>query len=66
MRLQMVRPWYRMDSGHKASQVPIGTLLGCTWNPELNEKLFHLVGKEMQANHIDTLLGLGLTSTATL
>ncbi|MEZ8861208.1 glycoside hydrolase family 3 C-terminal domain-containing protein [Vibrio sp. 10N.247.311.51] len=50
----------RMDSGHKASQVPIGTLLGCTWNPELNEKLFHLVGKEMQANHIDTLLGPGI------
>ncbi|MEZ9566984.1 glycoside hydrolase family 3 C-terminal domain-containing protein [Vibrio artabrorum] len=50
----------RMDSGHKASQVPIGTLLGCTWNTELNEQLFHLVGKEMQANHIDTLLGPGI------
>ena len=50
----------RMDSGHKASQVPIGTLLGCTWNTELNEQLFHLVGNEMQANHIDTLLGPGI------
>ncbi|WP_061018408.1 glycoside hydrolase family 3 protein [Vibrio splendidus] len=50
----------RMDSGHKASQVPIGTLLGCTWNTELNEQLFHLVGKEMQVNHIDTLLGPGI------
>ncbi|MEO9494550.1 MAG: glycoside hydrolase family 3 C-terminal domain-containing protein [Vibrio splendidus] len=50
----------RMDSGHKASQVPIGTLLGCTWNTELNEQLFYLVGKEMQANHIDTLLGPGI------
>ncbi|WP_299140755.1 glycoside hydrolase family 3 C-terminal domain-containing protein [uncultured Vibrio sp.] len=50
----------RMDSGHKASQVPIGTLLGCTWNLALNEELFYLIGKELQANHIDTLLGPGI------
>ena len=50
----------RMDSGHKASQVPIGTLLGCTWNRELNEELFYLVGQEMRANQIDTLLGPGI------
>ncbi|MGF1767652.1 glycoside hydrolase family 3 C-terminal domain-containing protein [Enterovibrio makurazakiensis] len=50
----------RMDSGHKATQVPIGTLLGCTWNVELNETLFHLIGKELRANQIDTLLGPGI------
>ncbi|OEE66123.1 beta-glucosidase [Enterovibrio norvegicus FF-33] len=50
----------RMDSGHKATQVPIGTLLGCTWNLALNEKLFYLIGKELSANHIDTLLGPGI------
>ncbi|PSU35769.1 glycoside hydrolase family 3 protein [Photobacterium lutimaris] len=50
----------RMDSGHKASQVPIGTLLGCTWNRELNEQLFYLIGEELQANQIDTLLGPGI------
>ncbi|WP_299686392.1 glycoside hydrolase family 3 protein [uncultured Vibrio sp.] len=50
----------RMDSGHKATQVPIGTLLGCTWNLELNEQLFHLIGKELYANEIDTLLGPGI------
>lgn len=50
----------RMDSGHKATQVPIGTLLGCTWNSELNEALFYLIGKELQANQIDTLLGPGI------
>lgn len=50
----------RMDSGHKATQVPIGTLLGCTWNRDLNQKLFELVGQELQANHIDTLLGPGI------
>lgn len=50
----------RMDSGHKASQVPIGTMLACTWNTELNEKLFYLIGCEMNAYHIDTLLGPGI------
>ncbi|MDE1248491.1 glycoside hydrolase family 3 C-terminal domain-containing protein [Vibrio aestuarianus] len=50
----------RMDSGHKATQVPIGTLLGCTWNKALNQELFHLVGKELKANNIDTLLGPGI------
>jgi len=50
----------RMDSGHKATQVPIGTLLCCTWNRELNETLFNLVGNELFANQIDTLLGPGI------
>ena len=50
----------RMDSGHKATQVPIGTLLSCTWNRELNEKLFNLIGEELLANQIDTLLGPGI------
>lgn len=50
----------RMDSGHKATQVPIGTLLGCTWNQELNQQLFSLVGQELLANEIDTLLGPGI------
>lgn len=50
----------RMDSGHKATQVPIGTLLACTWNVPLNQELFHLVGQELRAYHIDTLLGPGI------
>lgn len=50
----------RMDSGHKATQVPIGTLLGCTWNGELNQELFFLIGEELRANQIDTLLGPGI------
>lgn len=50
----------RMDSGHKATQVPIGTLLGCTWNSELNEELFYWVGEELRAYQIDTLLGPGV------
>ncbi len=50
----------RMDSGHKATQVPIGTLLACTWNRELNEELFYLIGQELCAYQIDNLLGPGI------
>ncbi|EOB2817140.1 TPA: glycoside hydrolase family 3 protein [Vibrio vulnificus] len=50
----------RMDSGHQATQVPIGTLLACTWNTELNQLLYYLVGQELQAYQIDTLLGPGI------
>ncbi|MCJ8329174.1 MAG: glycoside hydrolase family 3 C-terminal domain-containing protein [Lentisphaeria bacterium] len=50
----------RMDSGHKASQVAIGTMLACTWNADLNEALFYAVGEELAAYKIDTLLGPGI------
>ncbi len=50
----------RMDSGHQATQVPIGTLLACSWNSELNEQLYYLVGQELIKNNIDTLLGPGI------
>ncbi len=50
----------RMDSGHKATQVAIGTLLAATWNVELVEELYVLEGRELLGNHIDTLLGPGL------
>lgn len=50
----------RMDSGHKATQVPIGTLLAATWDPELVEELYVLEGKELLRNQIDLLLGPGM------
>ncbi|WP_438445054.1 glycoside hydrolase family 3 C-terminal domain-containing protein [Gorillibacterium sp. sgz5001074] len=50
----------RMDSGHKATQVAIGTLLAATWNPELIEELYVLEGRELLSNHIDALLGPGM------
>lgn len=50
----------RMDSGHKATQVPIGTMLACTWNRELNEQLFYLIGQQLCAYQIDNLLGPGI------
>ncbi|GLX67183.1 glycoside hydrolase family 3 C-terminal domain-containing protein [Paenibacillus glycanilyticus] len=50
----------RMDSGHKATQVAIGTLLAATWNTELIEELYVLEGQELLSNDIDALLGPGL------
>jgi beta-glucosidase len=50
----------RMDSGHKATQVPIGTLLAATWDVDLVEKLYVFEGKELLSNDIDMLLGPGM------
>ncbi len=50
----------RMDNGSYAAQVPIGTLLACTWDETLAEELFACVGEEMVQNQIDTLLGPGI------
>ncbi|MFD3259608.1 glycoside hydrolase family 3 C-terminal domain-containing protein [Paenibacillus lentus] len=50
----------RMDSGEKATQVSIGTLLAATWNVELVEELYVMEGQELVRNNVDTLLGPGL------
>lgn len=50
----------RMDNGAHASQVPIGTLLACTWDEKLVEELYSCVGREMLDNQIDALLGPGI------
>ncbi|TYP72003.1 beta-glucosidase [Paenibacillus methanolicus] len=50
----------RMDSGHKATQVPIGTLLAATWDTALVEQLYEMEGRELLRNEIDTLLGPGM------
>ncbi len=50
----------RMDSGSLAFSLPIGTALACTFNTELVEKLYEMVGLELRKNKIDTLLGPGM------
>lgn len=50
----------RMESGRKATQIPIGTLLSASWNLEIVEDLFQMVGFEMCLNEIDILLGPSL------
>lgn len=50
----------RMDTGSFATQLPIGTLLACTFDMPLIEMLFYWQGKELVRNEIDTLLGPGI------
>ncbi len=50
----------RLDSGDIAFSIPNGTLLGCTFNKELNNELFEFVAKELRLNNVDTLLGPGM------
>lgn len=50
----------RMDCGTKAFSLPNGTALGCTFNTELVEALFELLGQELRMNKIDSLLGPGI------
>lgn len=46
--------------GPIATALPNGTLLACTWNTTLMEKLFFLEGIENRLYQIDTLLGPGI------
>ena len=41
-------------------QLPIGTLLACTWNTELIKELYTFEGKELVNHKVDTLLGPGV------
>lgn len=50
----------RLDCGTKAFSLPNGTLLGCTFNREINYRLFTFTGLEMVANKVDCLLGPGM------
>lgn len=44
----------------KSVQLPIGTLLASTWNPNLVRELYTMEGKELRSNQVDTLLGPGV------
>lgn len=50
----------RLDSGARAFSLPSGTMLACTWNEEINEKLYSFLGLEMTKNQVDVLLGPGI------
>lgn len=58
--LRTAPPGIRMDVGAQATQVPIGTLLACTFDTKLVEELYVMEGKELLRNEIDTLLGPGI------
>ena len=50
----------RMDCGTMAYALPNGTLLACTFDPELVEELYEMEGMELRKNKIDSLLGPGI------
>lgn len=50
----------RMDNGESATSMPCGTLLACSWDPEMVEKLYTFAGRELSLNKIDMLLGPGM------
>lgn len=50
----------RLDSGVKAFSLPIGTMIACTFNPDLIELLFVYVSMEMVYNKVECLLGPGM------
>ncbi len=50
----------RLDCGTKAFSLPNGTMIASTFNKELAESLFELVGLEMAVNKVECLLGPGM------
>ena len=50
----------RMESGLLATQLPIGTLLACSFNIPMMHELYVYEGKELLSNEVDTLLGPGM------
>ena len=49
-----------MKKGLYATQIPSATSLACTWDPELITELYKGIGKEMDENNIEVLLGPGM------
>lgn len=50
----------RMDSGANAMQGPNGVCLACTFDTDLVERVYDLMGIELRYNNIDSLLGPGM------
>ena len=50
----------RIDSGENATSVQNGTSIACTWDEELAEELYEMIGIELSAYNIDSLLGPGI------
>lgn len=50
----------RMDCGTMAFSHPNGTLIACSFNKKLTERLYEFEGMELRRNKIDMLLGPGI------
>ena len=50
----------RMDNGDKATSLPNGTAIACTWDVELAEEIYELLSVELTTHSIDSILGPGI------
>ncbi len=50
----------RMDNGDKATSLPNGTAIACTWDVELAEEIYELLSIELTTHSIDSILGPGI------
>ncbi|MFI3238352.1 MAG: glycoside hydrolase family 3 C-terminal domain-containing protein [Lachnospiraceae bacterium] len=50
----------RMDCGTVATSLPNATAVGCTFNYDLTQALYSMLGLELRRHKIDTLLGPGM------
>lgn len=50
----------RLDCGDHAFSLPNGTMMACTFDRDLNERLFSFLGMEMTKNRVDCILGPGI------
>ncbi len=50
----------RMDSGEKATSMPNGTAIACSWNTDLAFCLYENLSSELLSHNIDSILGPGL------
>ncbi len=50
----------KISKEYETTLTPNGTMLACTWNTEIAEKLFEAIGGELKKYEVDSLLGPGL------
>ncbi len=50
----------KISKEYETTLAPNGTMLACTWNTELVEKLYSAIGEELTRYEVDSLLGPGL------
>lgn len=50
----------KISKEYETTLTPNGTMLACTWNTEIVEKVFEAIGRELKKYEVDSLLGPGL------
>ena len=50
----------KISKEYETSLTPNGTMLACTWNTQIAQELFEIIGGELKKYEVDSLLGPGL------